>query len=76
MSEPLAASPEASERRVRGQVGPAPLGSVWAEGWLWGGQARWDTHIENGDDGGVVPANDGGDVFGLRHLGGDELGRQ
>lgn len=31
------------------------------------------THIEDGDDGGVVPADDGGDVLGLGDLRGDQL---
>lgn len=32
------------------------------------------THVEDGNDGGVVPAEDGGDVFSFGHFRGDELG--
>lgn len=31
------------------------------------------THIKNGDDGGVVPTNDVGNIFGLWDLGGYQL---
>ena len=34
------------------------------------------THIEDGDDGRVLPANDVGDVLGLGHLGGYQLERK
>lgn len=31
------------------------------------------THVEDGDDGGVVSADDGGNVLGLGNLRGDQL---
>lgn len=31
------------------------------------------THVEDGDDGRVVPADDGGNVLGLGNLRGDQL---
>lgn len=31
------------------------------------------THIEDGDDGGVIPTNDSGNILRLRDLGGDQL---
>ena len=50
----------------------------WAQGKrytqnLSGYRGGKDTHVEDGDDGGVIPADDGRDVLCFWHLGGDQL---
>lgn len=40
---------------------------------MWKAESLGQTYIKNRDDGRVIPSDNGWDVLGFRHLGGNEL---